>query len=85
MKKSHSIRCAGYRGVGQPFDESACDCDDLKSIPAEIAVAIASIGRYPPDGYERLTAAIRGVLDRFGIKHLQREKNARRPTTQEHP
>jgi len=22
----HSIHCAGYRGVGKPFDEAACDC-----------------------------------------------------------
>ena len=22
----HSIHCAGYRGVGKPFDEVACDC-----------------------------------------------------------
>lgn len=27
----HSIHCAGYRGVGNPYDESLCDCKPADS------------------------------------------------------
>lgn len=26
MTNIHSIHCAGYRGVGKPWDEDKCDC-----------------------------------------------------------
>lgn len=34
---SHSIHCAGYLGAGNPFDESACDCECRRLVLAEEA------------------------------------------------
>lgn len=82
----HSIHCAGYRGVGKPFDEVACDC--TKSVACEIALALAGagllrmrLGDAGREDYTVLCDTINRALDRFGIKHLQRPKDFnQRPT-----
>lgn len=76
----HSIHCAGYRGVGKPFDEVACDC--THSVAAEIALKLAGtgllnfrMGDAAREDYTVLLDTINRELDRFGIKHLQRPVN----------
>jgi len=37
----HSIHCAGYCGIGQPFDDTLCDCEKIDmtaGLPFQISI-----------------------------------------------